>query len=130
MAATGESGGGWTWLYPLNAVVIAAASLPLILALPFALDRVGVTSAENLFYVQLAGVFLFGEAVASVLAWRGPAARRDLTFVIVAMKGLFILLVVATFASNTLPSSAFVAAGIFDFVVSAALLFALRQWSV
>jgi hypothetical protein len=126
-ARVSDAADRFRWLYALNALVIAVASLPLIFALPFALEQVGVTSPENLFFVQMAGVFLFGEAIASFLAWGNSRARRDLTVVIIGMKALFILLVVAGIIASSLPSSALVAAAIFDAVISLALLFMLRQ---
>lgn len=117
----------FSWLFLANVIVVAAASLLLVLAYPLVFERLGIGTLENGFFVRLAGGFLFGEAVASYLAWRNPNGNGDLVRVIIAMKVIFIVLVVAAAASNSLPSQAFLLAALIDLAFSIAFVFYLRS---
>ncbi|MFN8590698.1 MAG: hypothetical protein U0031_04480 [Thermomicrobiales bacterium] len=112
---SGEGRLRWTLL--LNAVVIALSSLPLVIAYPAVFARLGIVTLENGFFVQLAGAWLFTEAVASFLAWRGARPNRDLVLVIIAMKVVFIALVAVAAGDGTLPSPGLYPAAVFDIVM-------------
>lgn len=116
----------FSWLFLANVFVVAAASLPLVFAYPLVFERLGIGTLENGFFVRLAGVFLFGEAVASYLAWRNPHGNADLVRVIVAMKGIFIALVIAAAVSNSLPSPAFLLAALIDLAFCVAFVVYLQ----
>lgn len=128
------------WLFLLNVLFVAAASLPLLVAYPAVFARLGIPSLENGFFVRLSAAWLFVEAIASFLVWRRLAvdarstaapqsdALLDLVWVIVAMKVAFILLVVGAAIAGSLPAPAFVAGAAIDLAFSIVfLLFINRQ---
>lgn len=106
------------WVFLLNTIVIVLASLPLLLIYPAVFARLGIDSLENGFFVRLAGGWLFVEAIASYLAWRGSRPNPDLVYVVIAMKVVFILLVAIATVSGTLPSTGLYPAAVFDSVMS------------
>ena len=106
------------WLFLFNAILVAVAALPLLLAYPTVFTRLGIASLENGFFVRLAGGWLFVEAIASYLAWRRPRGNADLVYVIIAMKVVFIVLVILAALAGTLPASAFLFAAVVDLVLS------------
>jgi hypothetical protein len=122
-----ESGSPLHVFFPINAIVITLASLPLIFAYPEVFARLGIPSLENGFFVQLSGVWLFTEAIASLLVWRHPRTNVGTVWVIIAMKVVFIALVVISFAGGTLPASGFLIGALVDLIFSIIFLLYLRD---
>lgn len=113
--------------FPINAIIITLASLPLIFAYPEVFARLGIPSLENGFFVQLAGVWLFTEAIASLLVWQHPGANVGTVWVIIAMKVVFIALVMVSYAAGTLPASGFLIAALVDLILSVIFFLYLRH---
>jgi hypothetical protein len=113
--------------FPINAIFITVASLPLIFAYPEVFARLGIPSLENGFFVQLSGVWLFTEAIASLLVWQHPRANVGTVWVIIAMKVVFIALVVVAYTAGTLPASAFLIGAAVDLILSVIFLLYLRD---
>jgi hypothetical protein len=112
--------------FPINAIFITIASLPLIFAYPELFARLGIPSLENGFFVQLSGVWLFTEAVASLLVWRHPYTNVGTVWVIISMKVVFIALVVGTYLDGSLPASAFLVGALIDLILSVIFFIYLR----
>lgn len=110
-------------LFLLNAIFVAVVSLPLVFAYPAVFAQLGIPSLENGFFVQLAGAWLFVEAIASLLVWLRPDRNVDTIWVIIAMKVAFILVVLAAFFAGALPATAFLGGAAIDFLFSLAFLF-------
>ena len=113
-------------LFLVNAIFVAVVSLPLIFFYPAVFARLGVPSLENGFFVQLAGAWLFTEAIASAFVWLRPRQNVDTVWVIVAMKAVFILLVVVAMLSGTLPATAFLVGAVIDLLFSIAFVSYVR----
>ena len=114
-------------LFLVNAIFIAIVSLPLMFAYPAVFKRLGISTLENGFFVRLAGAWLFVEAIASALVWLRRRQNVDTVWVIIAMKAVFILLVLAALATGTLPATAFIGGAVIDFLFSVAFLAYLRR---
>ncbi len=114
-------------LFLVNAAFIAIVSLPLVFAYPAVFARLGISTLENGFFVRLAGAWLFVEAIASVLVWLRPRQNVDMVWIIIAMKVVFILLVLAALATGALPATAFIGGAVIDFLFSIAFLAYLRR---
>lgn len=124
-----RTGGWWKPLLIVNMIFVTLASLPLLLAYPTVFAQLGIASLENGFWVRLAGGWLFIEVVASYLAWRRPRLDADLAYVIIAMKAIFIVLVVLAGLSGSLPSSSLWIGAVIDLALSVALFVAIREFA-
>lgn len=126
-ADTKGNGSALHVFFPINAIIITIASLPLIFAYPEVFARLGISSLDNGFFVQLSGVWLFTEAIASLLVWQHPGANVGTVWVIIAMKVVFIALVVVAYTAGTLPASTFLIGAAVDLILSVIFLFYLRD---
>ena len=113
--------------FPINAIFITIASLPLIFAYPEVFARLGIPSLENGFFVQLSGVWLFTEAIASLLVWQHPRTNVGTVWVIIAMQVVFIALVVVSYAGGTLPATGFLIGALIDLIFSVIFFLYLRD---
>lgn len=131
MASSGNSGTGGWWkpLLIVNMIFVTLASLPLLFAYPTVFAQLGIASLENGFWVRLAAAWLFVEVIASYLAWRKPRLDTDLTTIIIAMKAVFIVLVVLAGVTGSLPSSSLWIGAVVDLVLSVALFVAVREFA-
>lgn len=126
-AETKERGSPLHVFFAINAIIITIASLPLIFAYPEVFARLGIPTLENGFFVQLSGVWLFTEAIASLLVWQHPRSNVGTVWVIIAMKVVFIALVVVAYAGGTLPASGFLIAALVDLILSVIFFLYLRD---